>query len=240
MIVIPAIDLMNGKVVRLKQGKKDSYTVYSSSPVDVALEFESMGAKRIHVVDLDKAFGEGNNEDVIMEMAKHLTTAMLEVGGGIRSREDVEKALCCRAQRVVIGTMPIKQPHLFEEILAIYGNRIIVAVDVEDGFVKIAGWEENSKADHIAFIYKLQQMGVREVLVTDIKRDGTLEGVDIDFYKNITLKTELSVIASGGVKNHEDIEKLSKLESYGLTGVVLGRAIYEKTVDIKYLLERYR
>ncbi len=239
MIVIPAIDIMDSKVVRLRQGKRDSYTIYSNSPLDVAREFESMGAKRIHIVDLDKALGRGDNQAIIREIAENLKTTLVEVGGGIRTKEDVEKILCCRAQRVIIGTMPIKNPKLFEEILELFGEHIIVAVDVMDGFVRVSGWEEDSRADHIAFLHKLEQMGVKEVIVTDIKNDGTLSGVDLDFYKNIVLKTEMSVIASGGVSTHEDIEKLEKLAPYGLSGVVVGRAIYEKTVDIRYLLERY-
>ncbi len=239
MIIIPAIDLMDGKVVRLKQGKKEDYTFYSDDPVGVAERFESLGARRIHVVDLDRAFGRGDNTQIIMKMAETLKHALIEVGGGVRSLEDVQKLLCCRVQRVIIGSMPFKNPRLFERIVDQYAEHIIVAVDVEDSKVRVSGWREDSKADHIAFISGLQQMGIREVIVTDITRDGTLQGVDIDFYKNIALKTSIGIIASGGVKGMEDLEQLSRLEPMGVIGVVVGKAIYENRLNLEEALKRF-
>ncbi len=240
MIVIPAIDLMDGKVVRLKKGKKEDYTVYSDSPVDVAKQFESLGARRIHIVDLDSAFGMGNNRKIIRKISENLTLSMIEVGGGVRSKEDIEELLCCMVQRVIVGTMPIKQPKLFEEIVDEFGEKTIVGVDVENNFVKISGWVENTKIDHIAFLSKMQKMGIKETIVTDISKDGMLSGIDIDFYKNIALKTGLGVIASGGVKDKSDIERLKSIEDFGVMGVVVGKAIYEKTIDLKTILEKYR
>ena len=240
MIVIPAIDLMDGKVVRLKKGIKSNYVVYSNNPVEVARDFESLGAKRIHIVDLDSAFGSGNNRKIIRKMAENLTLSMMEIGGGIRTRKDIEEVLCCRAQKIILGTMPVKNPALFEELVNDFGDKIIVGVDVEDNYVKISGWVENTKIDHIGFLSKMKEMGIKETIVTDIKKDGMLSGVDIDFYKNIALKTGLNVIASGGVKDENDIKQLETIEKFGLAGVIIGKAIYENTVDLKKLLEKYR
>ena len=240
MIVIPAIDLMDGKVVRLKKGIKSNYVVYSNNPVEVARDFESLGAKRIHIVDLDSAFGSGNNRKIIRKMAENLTLSMMEIGGGIRTRKDIEEILCCRAQKIILGTMPVKNPALFEELVNDFGDKIIVGVDVEDNYVKISGWVENTKIDHIGFLSKMKEMGIKETIVTDIKKDGMLSGVDIDFYKNIALKTGLNVIASGGVKDENDIKQLETIEKFGLAGVIIGKAIYENTVDLKKLLEKYR
>ncbi len=240
MIVIPAIDLMDGKVVRLKKGIKSNYVVYSNNPVEVARDFESLGAKRIHIVDLDSAFGSGNNRKTIRKMAENLTLSMMEIGGGIRTRKDIEEVLCCRAQKIILGTMPVKNPALFEELVNDFGDKIIVGVDVEDNYVKISGWVENTKIDHIGFLSTMKEMGIKETIVTDIKKDGMLSGVDIDFYKNIALKTGLSVIASGGVKDENDIKQLETIEKFGLAGVIIGKAIYENTVDLKKLLEKYR
>ena len=240
MKIIPAIDLMDGKVVRLKLGKKDDYIVYSSSPVDMALEFEKLGADRIHIVDLDAAFGSGNNRKIIREMAEKLRFAQMEIGGGIRTIDDVKEVLCCKAQKVILGTMPIKNPSLFRDIVDEFKDKIIVGVDVENGFVKISGWVENSKADYISFLEKMQEMGIKEAIVTDITKDGMLSGVDDNFYRNIALKTNLRIIISGGVKDENDIKKAKNLEKYGVYGVIIGKAIYEKTIDLKAILEKYR
>ncbi len=237
MIVIPAIDLMNGKVVRLRKGKKEDYTVYSDSPIEIAKQFEELGARRIHIVDLDSAFGEGNNRKIIRQIAESLKTAMVEVGGGIRTKEDIQEMLCCKVERVIVGTMPIKNPQLFEESVKEFGEYIIVGVDVENSFVKIAGWVEDTKIDYISFLSKMQQMGIRETIVTDITKDGMLSGTSIEFYKNIALKTQLNVIASGGVKDRNDIERLKAIEKFGLIGVIIGKAIYEKTINLKEILD---
>jgi phosphoribosylformimino-5-aminoimidazole carboxamide ribotide isomerase len=240
MIVIPAIDLMDGKVVRLKKGKKSDFKVYSTSPADMARQFEQLGARRIHVVDLDSAFGSGNNRKVIRQIAEAVAIPIIEVGGGIRTKEDIEEILCCKAEKVIIGTMPVKNPKLFEEVVSEFGKSIIVGVDVEDGFVRVSGWVENTKIDYISFLSKMQSMGIEETIVTDISKDGMLSGIDLDFYKDIAYKTGLKVIASGGVKDENDIEKLAFIEQYGVIGVVVGKAIYEKTIDLKKILEKYR
>ncbi len=240
MIIIPAIDLMGGNVVRLQLGKKNNYTVYSSSPVNVALNFEDMGANRIHIVDLDAAFGSGNNRDIIRNIAKSLKSAEIEIGGGIRTLDDVKTLLCCRIKKIIVGTMPVKNPSLFETIANKFQDNIIVGMDVENGYVKIAGWVENSKIDYLSFLSKIQQTGIKEIIITDIKKDGMLSGIDADFYKDISLNTHLSIIASGGIKDENDIEKLKEIEQYGITGVIVGKAIYEKTIDLRKILEKQR
>ncbi len=237
MKIIPAIDLMDGKVVRLKKGKKDDYIVYGTNPVDKALEFEKLGAKRIHVVDLDAAFGNKDNRKIIKKIAENLSVAEIEVGGGIRTLKDIKSILCCRAKKVILGTMPVKDPALFSEIVKEYKNSVMVGVDIEDGYIKISGWVENSRIDYVSFLGKIQNLGITEVVITDIKKDGMLSGIDSDFYKNIALKTNLKIIASGGIKDENDIKKLKNLEEYGVYGVIIGKAIYEKTVDLKKLLK---
>ena len=238
MIVIPAIDIMDGKAVRLERGKKDTAVVYSENPIEIVDYFNDIGIDRIHIVDLDAAFsgGKKNNRELIRKLASR-AKAFVEVGGGVRSLLDVEELLCCYVNKVVVGTMPVKNPIEFEKVAERFSDRIIAGVDVEDGFVKISGWEENPHIDYIAFLFKMRDMGINEAIVTDIKKDGLLEGIDFEFYKDIALKTDLEIIISGGVKDIEDIKKAKKIEKYGIKGIIIGKAFYEKTISLEEALE---
>jgi len=238
MIVIPAIDLMDGKAVRLIKGRKENVTVYSENPIELIDWFNFLGVRRVHIVDLDAAFsgGEKNNRKLIRKLAEK-SKSLVEVGGGIRSLLDAEEVLCCYVERLVIGTIPIKDPKEFKKIVDRFGEKIVAGVDVEHGFVKVSGWQEDSQLEHIQFLLKMKEMGLKEAIVTDISRDGTLAGVDVDFYKNVAMKTGLDIIVSGGIRDLDDIKALKNLEKLGVKGVIVGKAIYEKTLDLKEALE---
>ncbi len=238
MIVIPAIDLMDGKAVRLIKGRKDNVTVYSENPLELIDWFNSLGVRRLHVVDLDAAFsgGEKNNRKLIREMAS-ASNSMIEVGGGMRTFSDVEEVLDCGVDRVIIGTMPIKNEEEFVRVVGKFRDLVIVGVDVENGFVKVSGWQEDSQLEHIQFLLRMKDMGIKEAIVTDISRDGTLAGVDADFYKNIAMKTDMNIIVSGGIRDLDDVISVKKLSNYGVNGVIIGKAIYEKTLDLREALK---
>ncbi len=237
MTIIPAIDLMDGKAVRLIKGRKDNVTVYSGNPMELVDYFNELGVRRVHIVDLDAAFtgGEKNNRELIRQLAE-AAKAFVEVGGGIRKYIDVEEVLCCYVNKVVIGTMPIVNPDEFERVVEDFKDKIIAGVDVEHGFVKVSGWQENSKVDYIQYLLKMEDYGISEAIVTDISRDGTLAGVDVDFYRGIALKVNMDIIVSGGIRDIEDIKAVKSLETYGVTGVIVGKALYEKTLDLKQAL----
>ncbi len=238
MIVIPAIDLMDGKAVRLIKGRKDNVTVYNENPLELIDWFNLLGVRRLHVVDLDAAFsgGEKNNRKLIREMAS-ASNSMIEVGGGMRTFSDVEEVLDCGVDRVIIGTMPIKNEEEFVRVVGKFRDLVIVGVDVENGFVKVSGWQEDSQLEHIQFLLRMKDMGIKEAIVTDISRDGTLAGVDADFYKNIAMKTDMNIIVSGGIRDLDDVISVKKLSNYGVNGVIIGKAIYEKTLDLKEALK---
>ncbi len=238
MIVIPAIDLLEGKAVRLIKGRKDNITVYHENPLELVDEFNGLGVKRIHVVDLDAAFtgGKKNNRELIKKIAE-LTKSEIEVGGGIRSYSDAERVLEYPVDKIVIGTMPVVNLKEFKRVMGAFGDRVILGVDVEGGVVRISGWQENSEFNHIGFLLKMKEYGVRETIVTDISRDGTLAGVDVEFYKDVALKTGLDVIVSGGIRDIDDIKAVKNLEPFGVKGVIVGKAFYEGTLDLKEALE---
>lgn len=238
MIVIPAIDLMDGKAVRLIKGRKDNVTVYNENPLELIDWFNLLGVRRLHVVDLDAAFsgGEKNNRKLIREMAS-ASNSMIEVGGGMRTFSDVEEVLDCGVDRVIIGTMPIKNEEEFVRVVGKFRDLVIVGVDVENGFVKVSGWQEDSQLEHIQFLLRMKDMGIKEAIVTDISRDGTLAGVDADFYKNIAMKTDMNIIVSGGIRDLDDVISVKKLSNYGVNGVIIGKAIYEKTLDLREALK---
>lgn len=231
MLVVPAIDLIDSKVVRLTKGKADSAKEYSSNPVEFALYFESLGFKRIHIVDLDAAFGKKNNFQIIQSIAKK-TNIELEVGGGIRNFEIIETLIDIGIKRLVIGSLPFKNKIEFEKILNKFLEYIVLGVDVENDKIKISGWVEDAKVECIDFLKQMKQLGLKEAIVTDISKDGTLSGIDEYFYSKIAKESMLNVFASGGIKNIEDLKKLKKVEKDGILGVIIGKAIYEGTIDL--------
>ncbi len=233
--LIPAIDIINGQCVRLTKGDYDQKTVYRDSPAEVAKEFEEMGFKRLHVVDLDGAKSKHIvNEDVLRSITTE-TRLTVDFGGGIKTDEDIEKAFEAGAQMVTVGSIAVTQPELFMGWLKKYGaDRMILGADVRNGKISINGWKEDSTEDLLPFLRKYIDAGVKTVLCTEISKDGTLAGPAIGLYQQVMAAyPQLHLIASGGVSSIEDIKALEKA---GIPAVVFGKAIYEGRIDLKELM----
>lgn len=232
MLLIPAIDLRNGQVVRLYKGDYSKEKAYSQDPLKIANGFSKSGVQRIHVVDLDGAKGDGTNRRTILQMAEQ-TSLILDTGGGIRSLKDIEELLEGGIKRVVLSTMAIEQPELVIQALKRYPGRITVGVDALDGFVKVRGWLSTSEIKALELIRKMISIGVDEVIYTDISKDGTLEGPNFSVYEKLT-NLPVKVIASGGVSSLTDLRKLKSLL---LSGVIVGKALYEEKFTLEDALE---
>lgn len=232
MLLIPAIDLRNGQVVRLYKGDYSKEKAYSQDPLKIANGFSKSGVQRIHVVDLDGAKGDGTNRRTILQMAEQ-TSLILDTGGGIRSLKDIEELLEGGIKRVVLSTMAIEQPELVIQALKRYPGRITVGVDALDGFVKVRGWLSTSEIKALELIRKMISIGVDEVIYTDISKDGTLEGPNFSVYEKLT-NLPVKVIASGGVSSLTDLKKLKSLL---LSGVIVGKALYEEKFTLEDALE---
>ena len=229
---IPAIDLMSGQVVRLLHGKKDQKKVYSDHPATVAAEFEAAGARRLHVVDLDGAFtGKSGNLDAIRAIRKQ-TKMTLELGGGLRTREDVERVFDLGVDFAILGTSALQNRPLIEKLAADYGDRLIVGIDAHDGYVAVQGWVETSDIRALDFALDLEHMGVGTVIYTDIATDGAMTGPNLPAMAHLAGAVIMDVIASGGIRNVEDLIALRELGCPNLIGAISGRAIYEKTLDL--------
>lgn len=237
MEVIPAIDLKGGKCVRLFQGKADRETVYYENPLEVALMWEQKGARRLHMVDLDGAFqGSPQNKAVIKEIAAALQIP-IQMGGGIRKEETVEELLSLGISRVIIGTAAVDNPGLVERLVETYGERIMVGVDAQDGLVAVKGWVEASTLKALDLVKQMEQLGIKEVVYTDISRDGTLRGPNFDSTREIAENTGVKIIASGGVSSLEDIKKAKELEGVGISGIIVGQALYTEKFTLEEALK---
>ena len=235
--IIPAIDIIDGKCVRLTQGDYNQKTVYNEDPVEVAMMFEDAGIKRLHTVDLDGARSSHVvNTRVIERIATH-TNLTIDFGGGIKSDEDLRKAFDAGAQMVTIGSVAVKEPELFSSWVETYGGeKIILGADVKNGYISISGWLEEGEQKLMDFICHHTKNGIHNVLCTDISRDGMLQGPAIELYKDIMAHyPNLHLIASGGVSCINDIERLNDA---GIPAVVFGKAIYEGRINLKEL-ERF-
>lgn len=235
--IIPAIDIIDGKCVRLTQGDYNQKTVYNEDPVEVAKMFEDAGIKRLHTVDLDGARSSHVvNTRVIERIATH-TNLTIDFGGGIKSDEDLRKAFDAGAQMVTIGSVAVKEPELFASWVETYGGeKIILGADVKNGYISISGWLEEGEQKLMDFICHHTKNGIHNVLCTDISRDGMLQGPAIELYKDIMAHyPTLHLIASGGVSCINDIERLNDA---GIPAVVFGKAIYEGRINLKEL-ERF-
>ena len=232
MLLIPAIDIKEGKCVRLRQGDMDQSTVFSDSPVDMADKWADLGAKRIHLVDLDGAFaGKPANADIIREIAERHPNIPIQIGGGIRDERTIEGYLDAGVQYVIIGTRAVNEPHFVSDIAIEYPRHIIIGLDAKDGKVAIDGWSKLSKHDVIDLAQQFEEDGVHAIIYTDISRDGMMQGVNLESTKALAEATRIPIIASGGVTNMQDLIELQKLEESGVQGVITGRAIYEGTLD---------
>ena len=232
--LIPAIDIINGQCVRLTKGDYDQKTVYGN-PLDMALEFERIGYKRLHVVDLDGAKSKHIVNDAVLREITSQTNLVVDFGGGIKTDEDLEKAFAAGASMVTVGSIAVTQPELFMGWLEKYGaERMILGADVRNGKISINGWKEDSSEDLLPFLQKYIDAGVKNVLCTEISKDGTLAGPAIELYREVMeAYPELHLIASGGVSSMEDIKALDQA---GIPAVVFGKAIYEGRIDLRQLI----
>ena len=230
MIVIPAIDLRNGKCVRLRHGDFNDETVYSDDPVAVAKKWVEEGATRLHVIDLDgAATGEPRNLSWIVRI-KRETGVVIQMGGGIRTLKTAEAILSGGIDRIILGSLIVEEAGLAKDVLERYGDRVMVALDVKDGRVAIHGWKDDSGFPLEEALSIIEKLGVREVIYTNIGRDGTLEGVDLKAVSGVMEKTGLKIFASGGVSSLEDIQRLKTL---GSPGCVVGKALYEGKLKLR-------
>ncbi len=234
MEILPAIDLLNKKAVRLLKGDYEKVTVYSDYPPFFAKEFEKSGAKWIHVVDLDGAKnGTTENFEIIEKIVKE-TSLKVEVGGGIRNLETVEKYLSLGVERVILGTAAVENEDFLKQALEKYGKKIAVGVDLKDGFVAVKGWLEKTQLSGIEFCKKLEKLGVQTIICTDVSKDGAMQGANFSLYENLIKNVKVNIVASGGVSCLEDIEKLKKT---GLYGAIVGKAYYLGAVKIEDCLK---
>lgn len=230
MILFPAIDIKDNKCVRLTQGKFDQVNVYSDDPVEMAKKWESMGAEYLHVVDLDGAKDEGfQNRKSIEKIAKSIKIPM-QTGGGIRSEERIKNLIDLGVSRVIVGTMAVENQELLKEITAIYKDYIAVSIDAYKGKVATRGWQNVGDVDSIDICKFLESICIKTLVYTDISKDGMLSGPNFDIYKELSNKTNLNIIASGGVTTLSDIKKLNEMNMYG---AIIGKALYDNKLDFK-------
>lgn len=234
MKIFPAIDLYGGKAVRLYKGNYAEMTVYSNNPLNVARDFEAAGAEYIHMVDLEGAKdGTTPNLETVCRIAKE-TSLFTEIGGGIRSIETVDLYLKNGVDRVILGTAAVKDEEFLKSAVRKYGEKIAVGADIKDGFVAVKGWTENSEYTCFDFCSKMENIGVKTIICTDISKDGAMQGTNRALYKELSEKFSLDIIASGGVSSLDDVRALKGM---GLYGAIIGKAYYIGAVDLKEALE---
>ncbi|MFT4105883.1 MAG: 1-(5-phosphoribosyl)-5-[(5-phosphoribosylamino)methylideneamino]imidazole-4-carboxamide isomerase [Lacrimispora sp.] len=237
MQLYPAIDLKNGQCVRLKQGEFKEITVYSDAPEEVAALWQSQGATFLHLVDLDGALaGYSVNKDVIKKIADTVSIP-IEIGGGIRSEEAIEAMLSLGVSRVIIGTRAVENPEFLGEMVKKFGSeRIVAGVDAKDGMVAVEGWEKISTMSASDLCGRMKEYGIQHIVYTDIARDGMLSGPNVAYTKKLTDDTGLDIIASGGMSSMEDLRQLYEA---GVKGAIIGKALYEKRIDLKEAIDAF-
>lgn len=233
MLLIPAIDLKEGKCVRLRQGRMDDSTVFSDDPVAMATQWVEQGARRLHLVDLDGAFaGKPMNMNVIEAIAKAHPDVPIQVGGGIRDEDTVQAYLDAGVQYTIIGTKAVSAPHFVNDLCLEFPGHIIIGLDAKDGKVAIDGWSKLSNHDVIDLAQHFEADGVAAIVYTDISRDGMMQGVNVEATRRLAEAIHIPVIASGGVTDINDIKALCETDEEGIQGAILGRALYEGSIDL--------
>lgn len=235
MIIYPAVDIKGGKCVRLRQGRYDDMTVFGDDPMEMALKWQNAGARYLHTVDLDGARGGSSaNRAIIGQIAKRLSIPV-QTGGGIRTITDIREVLSLGVARVILGTSAVRNPELVKEAVAEFGDKIAVGIDAKDGMVAIEGWEEVSSFKAVDFALKMQSLGVKTIIYTDIATDGMLAGPNLNAMKEMNDAVSMDVIASGGVGSIADLESL---RAVGVAGAITGKAIYTGAIDLAEALKR--
>ena len=235
MLIIPAIDLREGKCVRLAQGRKEAATIYDDDPVRVAKNFELAGAQMLHIVDLDAAFSDqaSPNHRLLREILPTIEIPV-QFGGGLRSVADVRRAIEVGVRRVVIGTLAVESPEVLEELLRSFGgDHIAVGIDAKNGEVMVRGWEQHGKMRAVELARVVAEAGVERIIYTDVARDGMLSGVNIEQTLAVARESGLKITASGGVSSLGDLKRLSQLSTFGVDSVIVGKALYERRFTLE-------
>lgn len=233
MKIIPAIDIIDGKCVRLSKGDYDTKKIYNENPLEVAKEFESFGIRYLHLVDLDGAKSKHIVNQKVLETIAKETSLEIDFGGGLKTLEDIEIALNSGAKQITIGSIAVQDPVFCFDLIEKYGSeKIILGADCENRKIKTSGWLEESQLDVIDFILKYKNKGIKNVICTDISKDGMLQGASDELYREIVEKTAVQLIASGGISCIEDVEQMKKI---GCSGTIIGKAIYEGRISLQQL-----
>jgi phosphoribosylformimino-5-aminoimidazole carboxamide ribotide isomerase len=233
-LIMPAIDLMDGKCVRLFQGDPNRRTVYSDDPAAMAKSFQDAGIRLIHLVDLDGAFAGTLVNLTALRKIRSVVGCRLEIGGGIRSMQDLEQLDAIGIERFVLGSSVVQDFPFLREAVRKYGpQRVIVGIDMKEGKVAIKGWKDVSDIPLYDLLSRLESVGVQEIIYTDIKRDGALVGPNLEMVQEITRKTRLKIVVSGGISGKNDVDNVKNLKNDRIVGIIIGKALYEKKVDLK-------
>ncbi|MCD6120208.1 MAG: 1-(5-phosphoribosyl)-5-[(5-phosphoribosylamino)methylideneamino]imidazole-4-carboxamide isomerase [Spirochaetales bacterium] len=240
MLIIPAIDIYNSMCVRLTTGNFSKITRYSSDPVETAKQFYNSGAKWIHIIDLDAAEGKGRNNRRIIGSIREAVPCRIETGGGIRSENDIKEILKTGIDRLILGTVAVKKPELIAEWVKKYGQIFIAGIDAKDGLVRVSGWQEKTEIQDVLLAQELKSRGIRGIIYTNIAKDGLLTGPDIERTHLIAQKSGLPIVLSGGISSEDDIaEVYSNAETKGIVGVIIGKALYEKRINLDRMIDMY-
>jgi phosphoribosylformimino-5-aminoimidazole carboxamide ribotide isomerase len=241
MIIIPAIDLLDGKVVRLAQGKEKSAKVYSDDPLEFAIQFQEAGARWIHLVNLDGAFGRPGMNDAVIERISRNVNVPIELGGGIRTLDRIDFWLDRGISRLILGSVTVKSPEIIEQAIEKHGpDPIIAGIDIHDEQVAISGWTEKTEIHFIEMAERMKELGIIRTIVTDISTDGMLAGPNMESMIHIARDTGLKVIVSGGIATLQDIQRVSDAGKFGIEGVIVGKAIYENKIDIHQAIQKFQ
>jgi phosphoribosylformimino-5-aminoimidazole carboxamide ribotide isomerase len=230
MNLIPAIDILNGKCVRLIQGDYKQETVFSDDPVEFAVRWSTYGAKWMHIIDLDGARAGKLVNDKIVEKIINVSDCSIQIGGGIRNYNDFRNALNNGVNRVIVGTIAIKDKVLLRSLITDFSDELIVSIDSRDGFVQVEGWTESTQLEAFSLIQELAQQGVKRIIYTDVERDGTNEGINFKNIEKIVNSSHIPIIAAGGISSLDDLENL---KSCGVEGAILGRALFDGKIDLE-------
>ena len=234
MNIFPAIDLYDKKAVRLFKGDYNQMTVYSENPIDVARDFEAKGAKFIHMVDLEGAKdGTTPNLSIVADIANK-TSLFVEIGGGIRSMETIDRYISAGLDRVILGTKAVEDPDFAKKAVEKYGEKIAIGVDIKDGFVAVNGWTEKSNLDAFEFCKQMQDIGIKTLICTDISKDGAMKGTNHELYSQLSSVLEMNIIASGGVSTMDDVKRLAEKNIHG---AIIGKAYYTGAINLKEAIE---